>query len=274
MSGEDRRNLQAAAARVKVLAKTVVSNILEIGRELLAAKTKLGHRHFGPWLKFEGLNERSAQRYMQAAQWAEGKSDTVSVLEPTAVYMLSSPSTPEWVSEEVFRRIAGGEQMQTSQVRVLVSEAKDKAKAKRRAAEAKPPEGHDVGVSQLGPDSRCVMDVRARIEEFLRAAPTTEERASMFCRLRQVIDDLQAMGRKRGAVTQMVEIEPPTPVADDAVAALGAPAEPPPTPTPATAVDDIPSFLRRPPSRISSASKNPSPCTDIAVRSQSVGGEA
>jgi hypothetical protein len=50
-------------------------------------KILLPHGQFGPWLATEfGWTERTAQRFMRAVEVFGSKADTVSVLEPTAIY--------------------------------------------------------------------------------------------------------------------------------------------------------------------------------------------
>ena len=88
--------IRDVTARIKACLARTVGDIIEIGRNLLDVKSKLSHGQFEPWLTQEFcMTNRTARRFMQAATWAEDKSDTVSVLTPTAIYLLSSPSTPE-----------------------------------------------------------------------------------------------------------------------------------------------------------------------------------
>lgn len=41
---------------------------LQIGTILLAQKAKMPHGTWGPWLKAQGISQRSATRYMQLAR--------------------------------------------------------------------------------------------------------------------------------------------------------------------------------------------------------------
>ena len=107
---EAARALAAGAARVRDLGRKSVEFLIEIGRELIAAKAKLGHGLFLSWLAAEcRLSERSARRFMLAAQWAEGKSANVTDLDPTAVYLLPAPSTPRQVQIEILQRLDHGQ---------------------------------------------------------------------------------------------------------------------------------------------------------------------
>jgi hypothetical protein len=66
--------------------------VIDIGRLLLEAKRKVAHGEWLPWLaKHFGKSERSAQNYMNAAEWA-AKNATVADLKlrPSALYWLAS----------------------------------------------------------------------------------------------------------------------------------------------------------------------------------------
>ena len=127
--------LQAVTARIKDRLTRQVSDIIETGRDLIEVKSKLDHGQFENWLIQEfSMTDRTARRFMQAATWAEGKSDTVSVLTPTAIYLLSAPSTPESVAQAVFKSVESGEPAKPEVIRDLINEAKDRD---RKAEELK-----------------------------------------------------------------------------------------------------------------------------------------
>ena len=134
--------LQACAERVRTLRRRGLDDIATIGRELNDAKQRLkltlGHGHFGAWLESEvKFSERTAERYMWAARWdarwKEGKTDTVSDLEAASVYLLSAPSTPPHVTNDVRERLNRGESMPVESVRTLVREARAAAKKLKEA---------------------------------------------------------------------------------------------------------------------------------------------
>ena len=135
--------VEAATMRIKDRLTRQVEDIIETGRDLLEVKSKLQHGQFEPWLSQEfGMTDRTARRFMQAATWAEGKSDTVSVLTPTTVYLLSAKSTPDVVHEQIVERIEKGMPAEPEMVRHLIKEAKSierqaenrKGRRKARAA--------------------------------------------------------------------------------------------------------------------------------------------
>ena len=126
--------VEAATTRIKDRLTRQVKDIIETGRDLIEVKSKLPHGQFERWLAQEfGMTDRSARRFMQAANWAEGKSDTVSVLTPTTVYLLSAKSTPDIVHEQVVERIAMGLPAESEMARHLIKEAKSiECQAKNR----------------------------------------------------------------------------------------------------------------------------------------------
>lgn len=170
LPGEDARALKAGADRVRELGRRAVSSILEIGGELLLAKERLGHGRFGRWLDAEfNMTERTAQRYMSAAQWGAQKSDTVSVLEPTALFLLSAPSTPFTVQAEITRRIERGDRPSTADVRSLVTSARAEQAQKRKVELAKktaPPAARYAAEVNLKPRTR--REQRAKEQEQKR----------------------------------------------------------------------------------------------------------
>lgn len=102
--------VESITVEIRGLVKQTVGNVLAIGDKLLSAKRELGHGHFIHWLEAEFCwDPRTAQRYIQAAEWARDKNDTVSLLEPTALYLLSARSTPAVVQNEVLNRLKVGD---------------------------------------------------------------------------------------------------------------------------------------------------------------------
>jgi len=129
---------------VRALKQATIDNVITIGKELIFARERLSHGHFGNWLDecALGISHRTARRYMQLATWADSNSDTVSVLEPTAAYLLSAPSTPPGVISEVKTLVSQGEAVPIERVRDLVSKARStqvRARSKRAPSKSEGP---------------------------------------------------------------------------------------------------------------------------------------
>ena len=126
---------RASASRIKEQLKKQQAAFLEIGRELLTVKDQLGHGNFGLWLDAEfGINERTAQRCISAAELLGDHPSIVSALPQIALVELAAPSTPEHVRETVVQRIAAGEQMKPIAVLAMVKVAREAEKEKKRIA--------------------------------------------------------------------------------------------------------------------------------------------
>lgn len=107
--------LRGQAERIR---RHAANSIITIGKDLLAAKRYLSHGSFLKWLESEvGIPARSAQSYMQAAEWVGGKSATVAHLSPSLLYILSSPSTPKELTSRVLEKIEAGERIKLSALR-------------------------------------------------------------------------------------------------------------------------------------------------------------
>ncbi len=184
-----------ATARIK---DRLTLQVIETGRDLLEVKSKLQHGQFEHWLAEEfGMTDRSARRFMQAATWAEGKSDMVSVLTPTAVYMLSAKSTPDVVHEQVIERIEKGLPAEPEMVRHLIKEAKfierqaKNRKGKREARKARENRRGTKEQEEQAADRQRDLELRVVQQEAQEAAKFLRDRLSAedFSEFRQAIVD-------------------------------------------------------------------------------------
>src|SRR5438270_10357528 len=84
LGGNVASDLPAAAARIR---ERLCAPIIDVGKDLLQVKARLEHGQFIEWVEREcGINKRTAQRMMVAAEWAEGKGDIVTLLPPSVLY--------------------------------------------------------------------------------------------------------------------------------------------------------------------------------------------
>ena len=117
-------DLRAQAKRIRGRIRKTV-DIIEIGHDLAAAKKHIvRHGDFIRWVEAEvGIEARSAQRYMAAAQLYD-KNDIVSFLPPATVYRLAAKSTPAPVIEAVVAKAAAGEIVPDVAVKEMIADAK------------------------------------------------------------------------------------------------------------------------------------------------------
>jgi hypothetical protein len=64
-----------------------------------------------------GIPLRTVQAYMQAAQWAKGKSATIKNLPPSLLYIVSARSTPDEFTAVLLKRHEAGDQIDARSVR-------------------------------------------------------------------------------------------------------------------------------------------------------------
>ena len=123
---------RAAAARIQ---SRIRASISDTGHDLIAIKDRLPHGAFGDWIVAEfGMSERTAQNYMHAARFLIGKSATVAVLPPAAIYALSAPSAPSDAVKDVLKALEAGAKIPTEEIRNRLSKAAD---AQRKVEAAK-----------------------------------------------------------------------------------------------------------------------------------------
>ena len=99
-----------AAERIRNHMTKTVENIIAIGRDLILVKERLGHGEFGKWIAAEfRMTDRSARNFMRVAERFEDKSEIISDFEPTVLYALAAPSTPDEVVEKALQQAQIGE---------------------------------------------------------------------------------------------------------------------------------------------------------------------
>jgi hypothetical protein len=132
MSPTSAEALRKQAARIREQVQITARAIVAIGKDLLAVKQSLGHGRFSQWVEAEcGFSMRSADNYIRAATFAEGKMETVSILPPATIYRLASKKAAPEVVEVVISRAESGTVTDDSAVKAMLTEA---ASARRKAA--------------------------------------------------------------------------------------------------------------------------------------------
>jgi hypothetical protein len=115
------------------------SSIIRIGKGLLAAKRYLSHGDFLRWVESEtGIPARTAQAYMQVAQWAANKNAPVEHLPPSLLYVISSRNAPEQFVAEVLKRVQAGERLTLSDVQCELQAIRHQRRLAR----------HDLGIRE------------------------------------------------------------------------------------------------------------------------------
>ena len=99
------------AQRIRDLVGTARVCIIEVGRELIAAKAEVGHGGWLDWIEGEfGWSERTAENYMLVARKFASVADFSGLtIDATALYALAAPSVPQRLRDEAIERAAAGE---------------------------------------------------------------------------------------------------------------------------------------------------------------------
>jgi hypothetical protein len=119
-------NLRRQATRIRTRIGKATQDLIDIGRDLLAAKKHLiDHGDFIKWVEAEvGIARRTAQAYMAIAKLADTKGAAVALLPPTTVHRLASKSAPPEVVSEVVAKAQSGDVLPDRTVSEMILEAK------------------------------------------------------------------------------------------------------------------------------------------------------
>jgi hypothetical protein len=123
----------AARTAAHIIRNQLRTNIIEVGKHLLAIKARMDHGTFGAWVTAEfGITSRSSQRYMCAAELAAAKPDIVSLFPAASLHVLAARSAPEDVVNEILAAAEAGTVLSTQQIKAKMTDAID---AEREAKE-------------------------------------------------------------------------------------------------------------------------------------------
>ena len=127
LSGSIATFLRSQADRIN---QTSSKSVIQIGKDLIAAKRYLAHGAFVAWVKCEaGLPARTAQAYMHVANWAAHKSPSVTRLPPSVLYVISARSAPEQFVKQLLERVEAGEQITAQAIRQQIKSIRHFASA-------------------------------------------------------------------------------------------------------------------------------------------------
>ncbi|HNW10786.1 MAG TPA: DUF3102 domain-containing protein [Candidatus Rifleibacterium sp.] len=113
---------RAAAERIKIRLRRTAEDIVEIGRELIEIKNRLTHGQFLPWVASEfQMSDRTANNFMRVA--TRFKSEIIADFNPTVLYQLAAPSTPDEVIEKATEKAESGEKVSVEDVKRWKAEA-------------------------------------------------------------------------------------------------------------------------------------------------------
>ncbi|PSB08437.1 hypothetical protein C7B62_16735 [Pleurocapsa sp. CCALA 161] len=173
---------------IRGLMRRTAQGIVDIGQKLLDIKEKLGHGNFLNWLKKEfDWSELTAQRFMQVARQFESHNLLDLEIAPSALYILSAPSTTDSVREEALSRAQSGENITYKAAKEIKEKYQPTSKVKK-----------DEENKKVEPETQSVSDVRSSLldrprtraieslpkQEILAVIPkqTTDNAKAVVCR--------------------------------------------------------------------------------------------
>jgi hypothetical protein len=117
-------SLDQRAERIRGLVNSLRTSVIEVGRELVAAKAQCPHGTWLPWLEENfGWMEMTATRYMRVAQTFKSfKSNSVLTIDSSALYLLAGPRVPQTIRDEATERAAQGEKITRKKVQEMIVE--------------------------------------------------------------------------------------------------------------------------------------------------------
>jgi len=215
--------LRGQAQRIRRCAAT---SVVKIGKDLIAAKHYLSHGEFHKWLETEvGIPARSAQGYMQVAEWVTGKSATIAHSSPSLLYILSSPSTPEELTFRIIKQVEAGERVKIAPIREelrALRHAKRQGRDDQALATEVTVERHDAAATVFGSGaSETITEVLSILANGLSVSDFTCVRAMMTSK--QVLDDrnlakhivsafakIDSLGKEQQLLAKPSQVHPPT----------------------------------------------------------------
>ena len=119
-------DLRAHASRIRKRIGKATQDLIDIGRDLLAAKKNLlDHGDFIKWVESEvGIVRRTAQAYMALAKLADDNGAAIALLPPTTAHRLAAKSVPPEIVSEVVSKALSGQVLADRTVAEMISVAK------------------------------------------------------------------------------------------------------------------------------------------------------
>lgn len=97
--------LEASAAKIITLGRR---SVIEIGRELVRAREDAKYRTWGPFLARCGLEERTAQNYMNTFRSFHDKPEIISALPATTLYLMAAPNADPTIVDAIVEEVRSG----------------------------------------------------------------------------------------------------------------------------------------------------------------------
>jgi hypothetical protein len=139
LSPETHQKIKEKTSELKSLIRRSAQNIIDIGQTLIEVKQRLGHGQYGKWLKAElGWSDFTARQFINAAKTFKSEIFSDLNFDPSALYILSTPSTPVSAQQEALERANNGENISQKVAKEIVTRHKVSSTLKGEALSVLP----------------------------------------------------------------------------------------------------------------------------------------
>lgn len=124
LESNQRSLIRQRTEEIKERLKRSAQDIWEIGQKLYEVRAQLAYGYFDNWLKAEfGWSRRTAYNFIQVYEAFPERAAVAQVnIAASALYQLSSPSTPKEVRDEFIQRAKKGEKITRQNIRQVVKQ--------------------------------------------------------------------------------------------------------------------------------------------------------
>lgn len=114
--------LKTKAESIRKRLRASVASVISVGTELREIKPSLKHGDFTSFVVNDcGITMRSAQNYMSVAEFADDKSESISLLSLGSLYRLAAKSTPTAAISQVVEMLDNGKVTTESDIEALIA---------------------------------------------------------------------------------------------------------------------------------------------------------
>ncbi|GAA0251870.1 hypothetical protein LNAOJCKE_3819 [Methylorubrum aminovorans] len=141
---------RAAAEQIRIQTVAAKTAFIEIGRTLLRMRDRIDHGRFLPWAHSQlGMQPRTVQRFMRAAEFVDSRPGRVSLTRLTrdGLYALTAPSVPAQVRENIVAAIDRGETMTPTEIRQRITAACPKRDARDNEDQPAPRRDREAAIA-------------------------------------------------------------------------------------------------------------------------------
>lgn len=126
LQSDQRSIVRQRTEEIKERLKRSAQDIWEIGQKLFEVRSQLAYGNFDNWLKAEfGWSRRTAYNFIKVYEAFPERATVAQVsIAASALYQLSSPSTPHEVRNELIQRAKEGEKITRQDIRLALQEKK------------------------------------------------------------------------------------------------------------------------------------------------------